>query len=172
MNVTIMILPANYHRWPETPVRRSPTAADSSTENQQSGTAGKSAAPADQKRRRSPAVVEHTGPVTDEARRMAGSIARLPRGAETTSGRLRLRMACRRAGQTAQAGRSCSDASRRFDVNVAEQPTTVVPSHPEASTSGTFLMHKKTPALITEQALKQVCMTTSGCFTQRCVHGV
>lgn len=32
--------------------------------------------------------------------------------------------------------------------------------------------HKKTPALITEQALKQVCMTTSGCFTQRCVHGV
>ncbi len=32
---------------------------------------------------------------------------------------------------------------RRFDVNVAEQPTTVVPSHPEASTSGTFLMHKK-----------------------------
>ena len=107
-----------------------------------------------------------------EARRMAGSIARLPRGAETTSGRLRLRMACRRAGQTAQAGRSCSDASRRFDVNVAEQPTTVVPSHPEASTSGTFLMHKKTPALITEQALKQVCMTTSGCFTQRCVHGV
>jgi len=104
--------------------------------------------------------------------RMAGSIARLPRSAETTSGRLRLRMACRRAGQTAQAGRSCSDASRRFDVNVAEQPTTVVPSHPEASTSGAFLIHKKTPALITEQALKQVCMTTSGCFTQRCVHGV
>ncbi len=125
-----------------------------------------------QKRRRSPAVVEHTGPVTDEARRMAGSIARLPRSAETTSGRLRLRMACRRAGQTAQAGRSCSDASRRFDVNVAEQPTTVVPSHPGASTSGAFLTHKKTPALITEQALKQVCMTTSGCFTQRCVHGV
>ena len=112
--------PANYHRWPETPVRRSPTAADSSTENKQSGTAGKSAAPANQKRRRSPAVVEHTGPVTDEARRMAGSIARLPRSAETTSGRLRLRMACRRAGQTAQAGRSRSDASRWLDANLTE----------------------------------------------------
>ncbi|CRL88457.1 hypothetical protein AL505_150075 [Escherichia coli] len=116
--------------------------------------------------------MEHTGSVADETRRMAGSIARLPRSAETTSGRLRLRMACRRAGQTAQAGRSRSDASRRFDVNVAEQPATVALSHPEASTSGAFLIYKKTPALITEQALKQVCMTTSGCFTQRCVHGV
>ncbi|MPU76912.1 flagellar biosynthesis protein FlgF [Escherichia coli] len=51
-------------------------------------------------------------------------------------------MACRRAGQTAQAGRSRSDASRRFDVNVAEQPATVALSHPEASTSGAFLIYK------------------------------
>ncbi|MFO6483693.1 hypothetical protein ACLBR5_02295 [Escherichia coli] len=69
------------------------------------------------------------------------------------------------------AGRSCSDASRRFDVNVAEQPTTVVPSHPEASTSGAFLMHKKNACSYYGAGVKQ-SVATSGCFTQRCVHGV
>lgn len=80
----------------------------------------KSAAPTDQKRGRSSAAVEHTGSVADEARRMAGSIARLPRSAETTSGRLRLRMACRRAGQTAQAGRSRRNAPRWLDADLTE----------------------------------------------------
>ena len=44
------------------------------------------------------------------------------------------------------------DVYKRQDVNVAEQPATVALSHPEASTSGAFLIYKKTPALITEQA--------------------
>jgi HemY protein len=48
----------------------------------------KSAASADQNRRRPPAAVEHAGPVADEARRMAGGEPRLPCGAETASGRL------------------------------------------------------------------------------------
>lgn len=40
-------------------------------------------------------------------------------------------------------------------LTLQNNPPQVALSHPEASTSGAFLIYKKTPALITEQALNR-----------------